>query len=97
MRLTSFWGLGGAPFLFYPPSPPSRAVVEITKHKETEATDFRFSILIFGEQIRPVPLITQEPSPVTASFADLFFSICLAADGNACGVGGNRRGTMRFF
>ena len=35
--------------------------------------------------------------PVTASFADLFFSICLAADGNACGVGGNRRGTMRFF
>ena len=37
-------------FYFIPLPPPSQTVVEITQ-KETEATDFRFSILIFGEQI----------------------------------------------
>ena len=47
-----FWGSAELLFLFYPPSPLSRALVEITKHKETEADDFRFSIIIFGEQIK---------------------------------------------
>jgi hypothetical protein len=51
LRLTKVWGLGGAPFSILSPFSTIPSVSRDNKNKETEAADFRFSILIFGEQV----------------------------------------------